>query len=181
MPTPCRRRSRSTPSSKQQGGAALRREFGDGEITFEREAEIRYKGQQHSLKIALPAGGDAAALRDKFDREYERRYGHANPAAEAQLVVLHSLATLHMARPELSRLADRDRHARPRARAGGRSSSSRRTASSTPRSSTATPCRSASRRPGPALIEEYGSSTLIGPRDTFTVGKLKEIDIDCSH
>ena len=34
---------------------------------------------------------------------------------------------------------------------------------------------------GPALIEEYGSSTLIGPRDTFTVGKLKEIDIDCSH
>jgi N-methylhydantoinase A len=164
-----------------EGGAALRREFGDGEITFEREAEIRYKGQQHSLKIALPAGGDAAALRDRFDREYERRYGHANPAAEAQLVVLHSLATLHMARPELERLADRDRHA-----------------------TTASPRR----RPiffleedrfldaaifdryalpigfsgaGPALIEEYGSSTLIGPRDSFTVGKLKEIDIDCSH
>jgi N-methylhydantoinase A len=164
-----------------EGSAALRREFGDGDITFEREAEIRYKGQQHSLKIALPAGGDAAALRDRFDREYERRYGHANPAAEAQLVVLHSLATLHMARPELERLADRDRHA-----------------------TTASPRR----RPiffleedrfldaaifdryalpigfsgaGPALIEEYGSSTLIGPRDSFTVGKLKEIDIDCSH
>jgi N-methylhydantoinase A len=162
-----------------EGGDALRREFGDGEITFQREAEIRYKGQQHSLKIALPESGDAAELREKFDREYARRYGHANPAAEAQLVVLHSLATLHMARPELTALADRDRHA----------------GAATPRT-----------RPiffleedcfldamildryalapgftghGPALIEEYGSSTLIGPRDTFAIGKLKEIDIDC--
>src|SRR5215472_5534973 len=92
-----------------EGGAALRREFGEGAITFQREAEIRYKGQQHSLKIALPEDGDAADVREKFDREYARRYGHANPAAEAQLVVLHSLATLHMARPELARLADRDR------------------------------------------------------------------------
>ena len=34
---------------------------------------------------------------------------------------------------------------------------------------------------GPALIVEYGSSTLIGPRDSFTIGKLGEIDIDCNH
>ena len=33
---------------------------------------------------------------------------------------------------------------------------------------------------GPALVVEYGSSTLIGPRDRFTIGKLGEIDIDCS-
>jgi N-methylhydantoinase A len=164
-----------------QGGAALRREFGEGEITFEREAEIRYKGQQHSLKIALPAGGDAAALREKFDREYERRYGHANPAAEAQLVVLHSLATLHMARPELVRLADRDRHAKT---AGLRQRpifflEEDRFLDATILDRYALPVGFAGR--GPALIEEYGSSTLIGPRDTFTVGKLKEIDIDCSH
>ncbi|HEY2136915.1 MAG TPA: hydantoinase/oxoprolinase family protein, partial [Xanthobacteraceae bacterium] len=89
-----------------EGEAALRHEFGEGEITFEREAEIRYKGQQHSLKIALSPDTDAAALRAKFDAEYQRRYGHANTAAEAQLVVLHSLATLHMMRPELARLVD---------------------------------------------------------------------------
>ncbi len=164
-----------------EGGAALRREFGDGEITFEREAEIRYKGQQHSLKIALPAGGDAAALREKFDREYERRYGHANPAAEAQLVVLHSLATLHMARPELSRLADRDRHtttAAPRRRPIFFLEEDR-FLDATILDRYALPTGFAGS--GPALIEEYGSSTLIGPRDSFTVGKLKEIDIDCSQ
>jgi N-methylhydantoinase A len=164
-----------------QGGAALRREFGEGEITFEREAEIRYKGQQHSLKIALPAGGDAAAVREKFDREYERRYGHANPAAEAQLVVLHSLATLHMARPELARLAERDRHATA-AEARKRPIfflEEDRFLDATILDRYALPVGFAGR--GPTLIEEYGSSTLIGPRDTFTVGKLKEIDIDCSH
>ena len=32
---------------------------------------------------------------------------------------------------------------------------------------------------GPALIVEYGSSTLVGPEDTFTIGKLGEIHIDC--
>src|SRR5262249_17903859 len=155
----------------------------DGEITFEREAEIRYKGQQHSLKIALPPNATAAALREKFDREYERRYGHANPAAEAQLVVLHSLATLHMARPELARLADRDRQS---GKGSGTGSSTRpiffleedRFLDAAILDRYALPA--GYKGHGPALIVEYGSSTLIGPRDTFTVGKLKEIDIDCS-
>ncbi|HEY2137443.1 MAG TPA: hydantoinase/oxoprolinase family protein, partial [Xanthobacteraceae bacterium] len=164
-----------------EGEAALRHEFGEGDITFEREAEIRYKGQQHSLKIALSPDTDAAALRAKFDAEYQRRYGHANTAAEAQLVVLHSLATLHMMRPELARLVDRDRHAgagTPRAR---------------PIFYLEEDCfldaaihdryglPAGFTGAGPALIEEYGSSTLIGPRDTFTIGQLKEIDIDCSQ
>jgi N-methylhydantoinase A len=34
---------------------------------------------------------------------------------------------------------------------------------------------------GPALIVEYGSSTLVGPGDIFTIGKLGEIHIDCRH
>ena len=32
---------------------------------------------------------------------------------------------------------------------------------------------------GAALIVEYGSSTLVGPRDTFVIGKIGEIEIDC--
>lgn len=162
------------------GGAALRREFGEGRITFEREAEIRYKGQQHSLKIALPEDADAATLRQKFDREYERRYGHANPAAEAQFVVLHSLATLHMARPELARLADRDRHqkaAGPRKRPIFFLEEDRFLDATILDRYALDPGFSGH---GPALIEEYGSSTLIGPRDRFAIGRLKEIDIDCS-
>ena len=66
---------------------------------------MRYKGQHHSIKIPLAETDDAGKLRARFDQEYERRYGHANSAAEVELVVLHSLATLHMNRPDVARLA----------------------------------------------------------------------------
>ncbi len=46
------------------GRAALRREFGEGAITIEREAEMRYKGQHHSIKIRIAEGDDAVRLRD---------------------------------------------------------------------------------------------------------------------
>ncbi len=49
-------------------------------------------------------------LRARFDDEYLRRYGHANAAAEVELVVLHSFATMQMRRPDIARLA------RPRSR-----------------------------------------------------------------
>jgi N-methylhydantoinase A len=164
-----------------QGRTALRREFGDGTITIEREAEMRYKGQHHSIKIPLAETDDAGRLRVRFDQEYERRYGHANSAAEVELVVLHSLATLHMNRPDVARLA--------------RPVSGRRTAELETRPiffleedrflSTQVYDRYALKPgfngQGPALIVEYGSSTIIGPRDTFTIGNLGEIDIVCNH
>ena len=163
-----------------QGRTALRREFGDGTITIEREAEMRYKGQHHSIKIPLAETDDAEKLRARFDQEYERRYGHANSAAEVELVVLHSLATLHMNRPDVARLA--------------RPVSGRHTAELETRpiffleEDRFLPTQVYDRYalkpgfngPGPALIVEYGSSTIIGPRDTFTIGKLGEIDIVCN-
>ncbi len=90
---------------ESEGRAALRREFGEGTVTLEREVEMRYKGQHHSIKIPLAERDDAALLRARFDREYLRRYGHANETAAAEIVVLHSLATLHMKQPEIARLA----------------------------------------------------------------------------
>jgi N-methylhydantoinase A len=164
-----------------EGRTALRREFGDGTITIEREAEMRYKGQHHSIKISLAETDDAGKLRARFDQEYERRYGHANSAAEVELVVLHSLATLHMNRPDVARLA--------------RPVSERATAELETRpiffleEDRFLPTQVYDRyalKPGfngqgPALIVEYGSSTIIGPRDTFAIGKLGEIDIVCNH
>ena len=164
-----------------QSHAALLREFGEGTITIEREAEMRYKGQHHSIKVTMAQTDDAAILRSRYDQEYLRRYGHNNAAVDVEVVVLHSLATLHMARPEIARLA------RP---AAGRK---------TPELEVRPiffldedkflptqvydryALREGFRAQGPALIVEYGSSTLIGPRDTFSIGALGEIDIDCNH
>jgi N-methylhydantoinase A len=164
-----------------EGRAALAREFGEGAVTIEREAEMRYKGQQHSIKIRVAEDDDVARLRARFDQEYLRRYGHANATAEVEIVVLHSLATLHMKQPEIARLA--------------RANGAARTAELEVRpvyfleEDRFVPTQIYDRYAlhsgfaavGPALIVEYGSSTLIGPGDRFTVGKLGEIDIVCSH
>ncbi len=164
-----------------QGRTALRREFGDGTITIEREAEMRYKGQHHSIKIPLAETDDAGKLRARFDQEYERRYGHANSAAEVELVVLHSLATLHMNRPDVARLA-RPVSARAKAELETRPIFFLEEDRFLP---TQVYDRYALKPgfngQGPALIVEYGSSTIVGPRDTFTIGKLGEIDIVCNH
>jgi N-methylhydantoinase A len=164
-----------------EGRTALRREFGEGAITIEREAEMRYKGQHHSIKIRIDERDDAVQLRTRFDREYQRRYGHANPTAEAEIVVLHSLATLHMKQPEIARLARSDR--------GGKARELEIRPIFFLEEDRFLPTQVYDRYAlgpdfggrGPALIVEYGSSTLIGPGDTFRIGKLGEIDIDCQH
>ena len=164
-----------------EGRTALRREFGEGTITIESEAEMRYKGQHHSIKIPISKTDDAQRLRTRFDQEYLRRYGHANAEAEAEIVVLHSLATLHMQRPDIAQLA--------------KPASGRKVSELEIRpiffleEERFLPTQVYDRyalKPGfngqgPALIVEYGSSTLIGLRDTFTIGKLGEIDIVCNH
>jgi N-methylhydantoinase A len=164
-----------------EGRAALRREFGEGTVSIEREAEMRYKGQHHSIKLPVGAEDDAAALRARFDREYERRYGHANATADVEIVVLHSLATLHMKRPDIARLA--------RTSAGGGKPELEVRPIFFLEEDRFLPAQIYDRYrlptgftgSGPAVIVEYGSSTLVGPGDRFTIGKLGEIDIDCRH
>jgi N-methylhydantoinase A len=164
-----------------EGRAALRHEFGGGSITIEREAEMRYKGQHHSIKISLAETDDAGRIRERFDQEYQRRYGHANSAAEVELVVLHSLATLRMNRPDVTGLA-RPGGGRDRAELEARPIfflDEDRFLSTQVYDRYA--LKSGFKGKGPALIVEYGSSTIIGPRDTFIIGKLGEIDIACNH
>jgi N-methylhydantoinase A len=92
--------------------------------------------------------------------------------------VLHSLATLHMRQPEIARLARTD---------GGKRSAAENRLVFFLEEDRFLPTKIYDRYAlgpgfgglGPALIVEYGSSTLIGPGDSFSIGKLGEIDIDC--
>ena len=83
---------------------ALERDFGSGEVMFERHAEMRYTGQRHNIKVPISGLADPAAIREAFDRDYKRRYGHADPKAAAELQALHLCAFTRLDRPELARL-----------------------------------------------------------------------------
>jgi N-methylhydantoinase A len=159
--------------------AALRREFGTVEVLFERFAEMRYAGQRHNIKVPVTGARDVAAVRKAFDRDYERRYGHADAKAAAELQALHLSGFARLRRPDLAKLPRPDREAgKPGTRmvhfggAGGKALK----VDVYDRWSMSPGFKAK----GPALIEEYGSTTLVGPDDSFEIGTLHEIRIDCS-
>jgi N-methylhydantoinase A len=158
-------------------GEALARDFGKLPVAYQRATEMRFVGQYHTVRIEL-GDDDFETLRRRFLETYRARYGHAIDRAPIEVVSLHCTATAKTARPDIKGLAgDLPARApetvvtRPIVFPGQES-----------------PCLTKvfSRRSlpfgyaaqGPAVIEEYGSTTLIGPDDRFAIGELGEIRID---
>jgi N-methylhydantoinase A len=120
-------------------------------------------------------GDDPASIREAFDRDYKRRYGHADARAAAEFQALHLSAFTRLRRPELKRL--------PRAQAAGAKPATRPVyfgaadgmldAQVYERTALAPGFKA----DGPALIEEYGSTTLIWAGDRFEIGELGEIRV----
>jgi N-methylhydantoinase A len=165
---------------EQEGRGALIREFGvtDADVLFERHAEMRYVGQRHNIKVRTARTETPADIRRDFDRDYQRRYGHADARAKVEVQALHLSAFTRLRRPDLPRL--------PRAGADGKPPAERQVyfgghgwlnAMIYDRDSL--PIGFAAN--GPAIIEEYGSTTLIWPEDSFDIGALREIRIRCRY
>jgi N-methylhydantoinase A len=155
--------------------AALVRDFGAGEVIFEHYAEMRYTGQRHNIKVPISDRDDPAVIRQAFDRDYKRRYGHADARAAAEFQALHLSAFTRLRRPELKRL--------PRAQAAGGQAGKRPVYfGATDGMLDAQVYERTALAPGfkgqgPALIEEYGSTTLIWAGDRFEIGALGEIRV----
>jgi N-methylhydantoinase A len=116
-------------------------------------------------------------VRAAFERDYKRRYGHADAKASTEFQALHLSAFARQRRPDLARLPDV---------AGSGSKSGKRSVyfGSIGKSVSAEVLDRYSlpigyKGQGPAVIEEYGSTTIIGPTDSFEIGPLKEIRISC--
>jgi N-methylhydantoinase A len=54
--------------------------------------DLRYVGQEHTLTVALEPACDAAELRELFDREYDRTFGHSMDE-EVEIVSLRATLT----------------------------------------------------------------------------------------
>ena len=164
---------------EDEARAALVRDFGGGEVMFQHYAEMRYTGQRHNIKVPISDRDSPAAIRAAFDRDYKRRYGHADARAAAEFQALHLSAYTRLRRPELARL--------PRAQSTGGHGEKRQVyfgeaggmldAAIYDRTTLAPGFKGQ----GPALIEEYGSTTLIWPGDRFEIGTLGEIRIEVGN
>jgi N-methylhydantoinase A len=163
---------------ESEAATSLAKEFGTGDVFFEHHAEMRYRGQRHNIKVPVSGLKDIEQIRVAFERDYKRRYGHADAKAAAEFQALHLSAFARLKQPEIARL--------PRAAAKARSAETRQVYIGNAggwvdaqiyRREALEPGFAA---PGPAVIEEYGSTTVVWPADRFEIGELHEIRIQCS-
>lgn len=162
---------------EKEAFAALAAEFGGGAVFFEQHAEMRYRGQRHNIKVPVSGRKDAASIRAAFERDYRRRYGHADAKAPAEFQALHLSAFARLKQPDIASL--------PRM-AGAPFSETRPVYFGNAGGMVEAKIFSRDRLEpgfggsGPAVIEEYGSTTVIWPGDRFEIGALREIRIHCS-
>ncbi len=166
------RRGRASMAGQEAGIAA---------IVVSRGADMRYVGQEHAVNVDLPLdlfrGEDRAGIKRRFDEVHARRYGYAASGEPAEIVSLRSAVAGIMKKPPLERIAAGGadpagafRGTRPVyfAEAGGY---------------VATPTyardalKAGNRIAGPALVEEYASTTTIHPGDALEVDAFGDLVI----
>jgi N-methylhydantoinase A len=145
---------------------------------FQRYLDLRYEGQEFSIKVPVSAEelatSDFKTIRDRFDSIHDRSFGHAAPNEPLEMVNVR-----------LSARGVRNKMQMPSIRTKGKVA---------PRTIRKVCLASANRFDdcpvysrdtlfagaeiaGPALIEEYGSTTVIFRNDRATISKTGEIII----
>jgi N-methylhydantoinase A len=140
---------------------------------------MRYSGQRHPLHVALSGLESASEIGAKFRSGYLARYGSAGNAGAIEFVALRVTGIALTERPDLRRL-----HRAPASGSSAIPSASRSVFHGSEIGRVDTPIFTRTDLPigcvleGPAVIEEFGSTTVIGPRDVLRVGELGEMWID---
>lgn len=148
-------------------------------MIFQRFLDIRYSGQEFSITVPIPAlyieQGDARAIRNAFDELHERRYGYHTPEQPVEVVNVRirsmgkrkqfrfpSLDKTHSKKPtKINRMVYMEN------------------------AQTAVECPIYNREQlspgyeitGPAIIEEYASTTVLFPGDRVSVAPSGELVI----
>jgi N-methylhydantoinase A len=148
----------------------------DIHITY--AADMRYVGQEHPVVIELPRElidtADRSGIKLQFDMVHERRYGTCAPLERAEFVGLRATVTGAMAKPAITRQGLAGAGA---ARPGREVYFSNDSGFTETAIYDRAGLRSGMTIAGPALIEEYASTTTIFPNDTLQVDALGNLVI----
>lgn len=89
------------------------------QLIWQRSADMRYHGQEHTVKVPLPAHDDALdlhAIEQTFHAVHRREYTFALPDATIEFVTFHLTGWRNTRRPALTSLHTGDQTTRPRIR-----------------------------------------------------------------
>jgi N-methylhydantoinase A len=149
-------------------------------IEIKRSADMRYVGQEHAVTVDLPMAvftrKDRDAIKRHFDTQHAQRYGTSAPQERAEIVSLRSTVTGLMRKPPQRKIA-RGQKAPPKSAFGGKRKvyyGGRFHLTPTYRRDALT---AGNRIKGPALIEEYASTTVLMPGDVMEVDMLGNLVI----
>ncbi len=140
----------------------------DASVRALRYADCRYAGQEFTIVVQAdvePGKATVEVLRERFEVEYERRYGHAFPELPVEVVTARVVTYVDLDKPELAGLSGESVAADPVHRPvyfeghGFLQTAVHQRGSLAPGSAF----------DGPLLVEEYGATTLVNPGDRCTV------------
>lgn len=152
-----------------------------GEIEFHRNLDMKYHGQLHNVTVPVQVGDDAEAIRKSFLNVYKQAYGYGDPNGRLDILALRITvsARVQSLRVEDLRLPEDYGCDNPQPRSHRSiyypQVGERRDAPVYARSD----LRPGFTGIGPAIIEEYGTTTNIGVKETFRIGDYGEIWITC--
>ena len=166
---------------RDAGQAALTRDrLAGGQFNF--AADLRYRGQEHTIPIAVMNPQDLTTATDdtraRFDAQHDRRYGHAAPDQSIEIVNLRLVVSVPRMEDTIGRWLSEPWTA------DGAGADERRpvvfddAARPLPtRILWRAQLAAGSEIAGPALIEEANSTTLIGPGDRAKIDRYGNIVI----
>ncbi|MDE0608733.1 MAG: hydantoinase/oxoprolinase family protein [Anaerolineaceae bacterium] len=165
-----------------QGRDALASDgFGADQQQYLPSAEMRYRGQEHTVNIPLPgvalSTDDIPLITERFHAAHLQQYGHSMMQDPIEIVTLRLRAVGLLPRPDL---------ARAEAGSGDLAAASRGSRMVYDRASSSQieyqvydrmKLGAGDSLSGPAIVEEPSSTTMVHTGDTLTVGDYGELQI----
>ena len=156
---------------------------GIAEVTVSVGADMRYVGQEHAVSVELArdlfAARNVQGIKARFDAVHRIHYGYASEDERAEIVSLRCSVTGLMPKPELPRLPEGPADPAEAARTGSRPVwfAENGGFADTPTFARAH-LHAGVQLSGPALIEEYASTTVVPPGATLAVDGFGNLVIE---
>lgn len=165
-----------------QGNEALAADgFEPARRTFIPTAELRYRGQEHTVNVPMPSmtlsPDHIAGITAAFNNLHQQKYGHSMHEDPIEIVTLRLRAVGLLPRPSLPKWEIPGGQVEA-ARKGERQVYLRGTGWRTYQVYDRMKLGAGDRIAGPAIVEEPSSTTMVHSGDTLTVGEYGELVID---